>query len=217
MQITPSILTSDLARLAEEIDKVANADGLHIDVMDNHFVPNLTVGRPVVAAVRQVTDLPIDVHLMIENPDRWAPDYADAGAQTVTFHAEAAVAPIRLARKLRSLGVAAGLALRPATPIEPYADFLDEFDRVLIMTVEPGFGGQTFIEAMLAKVTRTRQYADRLGVSLNIQLDGGISLDTIGRCAQAGADVFVAGAAVYSSDDPAGMVAALRQAAEASV
>lgn len=217
MRITPSILTCDLAHIADEIGRVASADGVHLDVMDNHFVPNLTIGRPVVEAVRQVTNLPMDVHLMIEDPDRWAPDYATTGAQTVTFHAEAAKAPLRLARELRKLGVGAGLALRPATPIEWFADMLDEFDRVLIMTVEPGFGGQTFIEAMLRKIARTKALANQAGLDLTIQVDGGISLDTIGRCAQAGADTFVAGAAVYGADDPDAMVKALRGAAVAGV
>ena len=203
--------------MADEIDRISSADGVHIDVMDNHFVPNLTIGRPVVKAIRDATELPMDVHLMIEDPDQWAPGYAEIGVQTVTFHGEAAKAPVRLARELRKLGVRAGLALRPATPIEPYADLLDEFDQVLIMTVEPGFGGQSFIKGMLAKIARTRALVAQLGIDLAIQVDGGISLETIGCVARAGADVFVAGSAVYGADDPNAMVVALRQAAEAAV
>ena len=213
MRIMPSILTANLARLADEIQRVNRADAVHIDVMDNHFVPNLTIGLPVVEAIRAATALPMDVHLMIEDPDRWAPDYAAAGVQTVTFHAEAAKAPVRLARELRKLGVRAGLALRPATSIEAFAELLGEFDQVLVMTVEPGFGGQTFIEPMLAKVSATRAAAAKLGIELNIQVDGGVSLATIGACAKAGADVFVAGSAVYEAENPNEMVDALRAAA----
>ena len=217
MKIMPSILTSDLARIADEIARVPSADAVHIDVMDNHFVPNLTVGRPVVRSIRAVTSKPLDVHLMIEDADRWAPEYAATGVQTVTFHAEAAVAPVRLARELRHAGVRASMALRPATPIEPFADMLGEFDQILVMTVEPGFGGQSFIEPMLAKIAQVRHFADQLGIDLDIQVDGGISDDTIGRCAEAGANVFVAGVAVFSSDDPDAMVQSLRAVAEAAI
>ena len=214
MQIMPSILTSDLARIADEIARIPSADAVHIDVMDNHFVPNLTIGKPVVESIRGVTTKPMDVHLMIEDADRWAPEYAETGAETITFHAEAAVAPVRLARELRRMGVRASMALRPATPIEPFADMLGEFDQVLVMTVEPGFGGQSFIEPMLVKIARVRQLATSLGIDLDIQVDGGVSVDTIGRCAQAGANVFVAGVAVFSADDPDAMVQSLRAAAE---
>jgi len=210
MKIMPSILTADLARIADEIARIPSADAVHIDVMDNHFVPNLTMGLPVVEAVRAVTDKPLDVHLMIEDADRWALDYAAAGAETVTFHIEAAQAPVRLARELRKQGARASMALRPATSIEPYADLLAEFDQVLVMTVEPGFGGQPFIEAMLAKIARVRQLADQLGIELDIQVDGGVSLQTIGRCAEAGANVFVAGVAVFQADDPDEMVRELK-------
>jgi len=214
MKIMPSILTSDLARIADEIARVPSADAMHIDVMDNHFVPNLTIGRPVVKSIRAVTTKPLDVHLMIEDADRWAPEYAETGAETITFHAEAAVAPVRLARELRRMGVRASMALRPATPIEPFADMLGEFDQVLVMTVEPGFGGQSFIEPMLAKIARVRQLADHQGLDLDIQVDGGVSVETIGRCAKAGANVFVAGVAVFSADDPDEMVRELRAVAE---
>ena len=216
MQITPSILSADFARLADEIARIPSADGVHVDVMDNHFVPNLTIGRPVVEAVLAATDHPIDVHLMIENADRWAPEYAETGAKTITFHVEASQAPVRLARELRRLGTRASLGLRPATPIEPYGDILAEFDQILIMTVEPGFGGQTFLDSMLPKISRTRALAERHGVDLAIQVDGGVSLETIERCAQAGADVFVAGSAVFTADDPDAMVRALAGAVAAA-
>ncbi|MEY9877336.1 ribulose-phosphate 3-epimerase [Streptacidiphilus sp. MAP12-33] len=215
-QICPSILSADFARLAEEAEAVSGADWLHVDVMDNHFVPNLTLGLPIVESLRKATDIPLDCHLMIENPDRWAPQYAEAGAGSVTFHVEAAAAPVRLARDLRALGARASMALRPATPIEPYEDLLPELDMLLIMTVEPGFGGQAFLDIMLPKIRRTRQLIDKHGLELWLQVDGGVSASTIERCAEAGADVFVAGSAVYGADDPAAAVAALRAQAQSA-
>ena len=215
VQISPSILNSDFARLADEVASVSqSADWVHVDVMDNHFVPNLTLGLPVVEALRKVSALPLDCHLMIEDPDRWAPDYAEAGAGSVTFHVEAAAAPIRLARTLRAAGARAGMALKPATPIEPYEDLLPELDMVLIMSVEPGFGGQRFLEAVLPKVRRTREAIGRHGGQVWLQMDGGVSLETIERCADAGADVFVAGSAVYAADDRDAAVRELRALAE---
>ena len=214
IQITPSILNADLADLANEVRRIGSADWVHVDVMDNHFVPNLTLGLPVIESLKGHTDLPIDVHLMIEDPDRWAPAYAEAGCGSVTFHVEAARAPVRLAREIRARGARASLALKPATPIEPYEDLLPELDMLLIMTVEPGFGGQAFLDLCLPKIRRARALTAKHGLQTWLQVDGGISLDTIERCAEAGADVFVAGSAVYSADDPDKMVAELRAAAE---
>jgi ribulose-phosphate 3-epimerase len=209
-RILPSILSADFANLQREIEAIHSADGVHVDVMDNHFVPNLTLGLPVVESIRKVTPALLDLHLMIEEPDRWAPAFAEAGAESVTFHAEAAQAPIRLARELRSLGARAGMALKPATPIEPYADLLPELDMVLIMTVEPGFGGQMFLDLCLPKIERTRALIDASGLDIWLEIDGGVSVETIERCRQAGADTFVAGSAVFAADDPDAMVAKLR-------
>jgi ribulose-phosphate 3-epimerase len=215
IQITPSILNADLADLAREVGRIGSADWVLVDVMDNHFVPNLTLGLPVVESLARSTALPIDVHLMIEDPDRWAPAYAEAGCGSVTFHVEAAAAPVRLAREIRSRGARASMALKPATPIEPYEDLLAELDMLLVMTVEPGFGGQKFLDLCLPKIRRARSLMNKHGVETWLQVDGGVSLETIERCAEAGADVFVAGSAVYSADDPDAMVAELRARAEA--
>ncbi|MFT4084898.1 MAG: ribulose-phosphate 3-epimerase [Nocardioides sp.] len=217
LQITPSILNADFARLGAEIARIPSADWIHVDVMDNHFVPNLTFGASMVEALARATETPLDAHLMIEDADRHAPAYVEAGCASVTFHVEAAKAPIRLAREIRAKGARASMALKPATPIEPYEDMLAELDMVLLMTVEPGFGGQRFLDLVLPKIRRTRTLLDSYGVQAWLQVDGGVSLETIGRCAEAGADVFVAGSAVYSADDPDAMVNALRdRAAEAS-
>ncbi len=211
--ITPSILNCDFADLRGELARIANADLAHVDVMDNHFVPNLTLGLPVVERIVTASPIPVDAHLMIADPDRWAPAYAEAGAASVTFHAEAAAAPVRLARELRRLGARAGLALRPATPIEPFVDVLSEVDMVLVMTVEPGFGGQSFLASMLPKIRRTRAAIASAGLDVWVQVDGGISRATIERAADAGANVFVAGSAVYSAEDAAAEVDALRDLA----
>jgi ribulose-phosphate 3-epimerase len=213
IQISPSILASDFANLASEAARVSDADWLHVDVMDNHFVPNLTLGLPVVEALGKASPLPMDCHLMIEDPDRWAPAYVEAGAASVTFHVEAAAAPVRLARELRAMDARAGMALKPATPVDPYEDLLSELDMLLVMTVEPGFGGQKFLDLCLPKIRRTRELSDKHGLDLWLQVDGGVSLETIERCAEAGADVFVAGSAVFGADDPSAMIASLRQAA----
>ncbi|HEY0889997.1 MAG TPA: ribulose-phosphate 3-epimerase [Nocardioides sp.] len=216
IQITPSILNADFANLGAEVARIGSADWVHVDVMDNHFVPNLTFGPTMVEALSRATEIPLDAHLMIADPDRWAPAYAEAGARSVTFHVEAAAAPVRLAREIRARGARASMALKPATPIEPYEDLLPELDMVLVMTVEPGFGGQRFLDLCLPKIRRTRALMDKHGVETWLQVDGGVSLETIERCAEAGADVFVAGSAVYSAADPDAMVAALREKAEAA-
>ncbi|MCB0883888.1 MAG: ribulose-phosphate 3-epimerase [Propionibacteriaceae bacterium] len=213
MRITPSILNADLADIANEVARVPSSDMIHFDVMDNHFVPNLTLGLPVVESLKKHTATPIDVHLMIEDADTWAPQYAELGCESVTFHAEAAKAPIRLARELRRLGSRAAMALKPTTPIEPYADIITEFDMILLMTVEPGFGGQSFLDSVLPKIRRTRELVRKTGQEIWIQVDGGVSVDTIGRAAEAGADVFVAGTAVYRAGDPDAMVNQLRDLA----
>mgnify|MGYP003366237938 CR=1 FL=1 len=213
-RITPSILNADFARMGEEVTAIPSADGIHIDVMDYHFVPNLTMGLPMVQSLRKVTTTPFDIHLMISDPDTWAPSYVEAGAESVTFHLEAAKAPVRLAREIRGMGARAAVALKPATPVEQLADILTEFDQILIMTVEPGFGGQSFLDVVLPKIRRTRQLIDATGADIWLQIDGGVSVETIGRAAEAGADTFVAGSAVYSSDDPDAMVRELRMLAE---
>jgi len=217
IQISPSILSADFARLEAEVASISDvADWVHVDVMDNHFVPNLTLGLPIVESLHKVSALPLDCHLMIEDPDRWAPEYAEAGAASVTFHAEAANAPVRIARTLRGLGARAGVAFNPATPIEPYFDLLPELDMILLMTIEPGFAGQPFLDVVLPKIARTRQLLKDRDSSVWLQVDGGISLSTIERAAEAGADVFVAGSAVFNADDPAAVVSHLRATAEAA-
>jgi ribulose-phosphate 3-epimerase len=208
--IAPSILSADFARLGDEAAAVENADWLHVDVMDAHFVPNLTLGPPVVKSLHAATALPLDCHLMIDDPDRWAPGYAEIGAANVTFHVEAAGDVTQTARAIRGAGSLAGLAVKPGTPLEPYLDVLTEFDTLLVMTVEPGFGGQAFIPDVLPKVRLAREHVRSGHLRLFIEVDGGVDADTIEAAAEAGADVFVAGSAVYGADDPARAVESLR-------
>ncbi|WJK39227.1 ribulose-phosphate 3-epimerase [Solwaraspora sp. WMMA2056] len=213
--IAPSILAADFSRLADEAHAVEGAaDWLHVDVMDNHFVPNLTIGLPVVQSLLPATTLPFDVHLMITDPRRWAPGYADAGAYNVTFHAEACDDPVALAKELRSAGAKAGLAIDRDTPVDDYLDLLPSFDTLLIMTIKAGFGGQRFIPEMLDKVRTARRHVASGHLELRIEVDGGIAADTIEQAAAAGADAFVAGTAVYGAADPAEAVRRLRRAAE---
>ncbi len=212
--VAPSLLAADFTRLGEEARAVeSEADWLHVDVMDNHFVPNLTIGLPVVQGLRKATALPLDVHLMIDAPERWAPGYAEAGAYNVTFHAEAANHPVALARTLRAAGSRAGLAIDRDTPVEPYLELLREFDTLLIMTIKAGFGGQEFLPAMLAKVRTARQHSNAGHLQLRVEVDGGVGLDTIEAAAEAGADAFVAGTAVYGAADPGAAIRALRERA----
>ncbi|WP_204456694.1 ribulose-phosphate 3-epimerase [Actinokineospora baliensis] len=214
--IAPSILSADFARLADELAAIEGADWVHVDVMDAHFVPNLTLGLPIVESLLKVTDIPMDCHLMISDPDRWAVGYAEAGAHNVTVHVEAATDPVRIARDLRAAGAKAGLSVKPGTPIEPYLEILPEYDTLLVMSVEPGFGGQSFIAEVLDKVRTLRRLVDTGHLNLLVEIDGGINADTVELAAEAGVDCFVAGSAVYGAADPARAITALRDQARSA-
>ncbi|RUQ07455.1 ribulose-phosphate 3-epimerase [Microbacterium sp. HSID17254] len=214
-RINPSILAADFVNMQAELARIATADFAHVDVMDNHFVPNLTFGPQMVQRIQETSPVPLDVHLMITDPDRWAPGYAELGATSVTFHLEAAGEPVALARRLRDIGARAGVAVKPATPVEGLFDLLDEFDQILVMTVEPGFGGQGFLPETMPKLQALSAEARRRGSSVWLQVDGGISDATIAQAAEAGADTFVAGSAVYGADDVEAAVTRLRDLARA--
>jgi ribulose-phosphate 3-epimerase len=210
-RINPSILSADFANFERELGRIATADLVHVDVMDNHFVPNLTFGPSTVQRLQELATIPLDVHLMIDDPDRWAPGYAELGAFSVTFHAEAATDAVALARRLRDIGARAGIALKPGTDVTPYLDLLPEFDQVLVMTVEPGFGGQSFMAETMPKLDRLREAVDRTGLDVWLQVDGGIDESTIQIAADHGADTFVAGSSVFKGE-PADRIATLREA-----
>jgi len=214
VRISPSILAADFANFESELQRIATADLIHVDVMDNHFVPNLTFGLPMVQRLQQVTPKPLDVHLMIDDPDRWAPGYAEAGAYSVTFHAEATADSVGLARRLREIGARAGLAIKPATKVTDYLEILNEFDQILVMTVEPGFGGQSFIESTMPKLAALREVVVANGLDVWLQVDGGIDERTIEIAAGAGADTFVAGSAVFGVESPGMAIATLREHAQ---
>ena len=215
-RINPSILAADFANMQADLARIATADFAHVDVMDNHFVPNLTFGPQMVERIQATSPIPLDVHLMITDPDRWAPGYAELGAASVTFHLEAAADPVALARRLRSIGSRAGVAIKPGTAGESLYEILDEFDQILVMTVEPGFGGQGFMAETMPKLRALRQEARRRGSDVRLQVDGGISESTIAQAAEAGADTFVAGSAVYGAEDVAAAVTRLRELARAA-
>jgi ribulose-phosphate 3-epimerase len=215
IRVNPSILAADFANLESELNTVANSDFIHVDVMDNHFVPNLTFGTQMVERLQQVSPVGLDVHLMIANVDTWAMDYAKIGVHSVTFHAEASADYLALAKRIRDSGSRAGVAIKPGTPLDPFLENLDQIDQLLIMTVEPGFGGQALIEASLEKVQTAREAISKSGLSTWLQVDGGINASNIQRVASFGADTFVAGSAVFSNPDRASMIAELRESAEA--
>ena len=216
VRINPSILSADFVNMERDLGAIATADLAHVDVMDNHFVPNLTFGPQMVGRIQDVSPIPLDVHLMIENPEKWAPGYAELGAFSVTFHAESTDNPVAVARKLREIGARAGLAVKPGTAVEPYLELLPEFDQILVMTVEPGFGGQSFIPDVMPKLGLLHEARKKSGLDVWLQVDGGITLDTIVVAAEAGADTFVAGSSVYNSSNPEQAILGLRAAAHSA-
>jgi ribulose-phosphate 3-epimerase len=213
IRINPSVLAADFANMQSELARIGSADFVHVDVMDNHFVPNLTFGPQMAQRIQETSPVPLDVHLMIDEPERWAPEYAEFGAASVTFHLEAATEPVALARRLRAIGARAGVAVKPATEVDGLFDVLDEFDQILVMTVEPGFGGQSFMPETMPKLRRLADEAHRRGSQVWLQVDGGIGESTIALAAEAGADTFVAGSAVFGATDPEAAIAGLRASA----
>lgn len=213
VRIAPSVLSADFLRLADQIAAVseAGADWIHVDVMDGHFVPNLTFGAAMIDAVRRATDLPIDVHLMVDRPEQYIAPFSDAGASVFTFHPEATQHVQRQLEAVRQRGMLAGLALNPGTPLAYAAEVIDDVDLVLIMTVNPGFGAQAFLRSAAGKIRRARQLLHEQGSAARLEVDGGISRDTIAVAFRAGADTFVAGSAIFSADDPAAALRDLRK------
>jgi len=217
VRINPSILAADFANFERELGRIGTADSVHVDIMDNHFVPNLTFGMAMTERLQELSTIPLDLHLMIENPERWAPGYAELGVHSVTFHAEATADPVALARRLRSIGARAGIALKPGTALAPVLEILHEFDQILVMTVEPGFGGQKFDASTMPKLAELRRAVSNSGLDLWLQVDGGITEETIIMAAESGADTFVAGSSVFHADDPSAQIENLRAAALAHV
>lgn len=213
MHVHPSILSADFANLAFDLSSLENADAVHVDVMDNHFVPNLTFGLGVVEALRRNTELPLDVHLMINDPERWAPAYAEF-AESVTFHLEASKNPEGLARELKALGAKVAIAIKPNTPVSELVQLLPLIDMVLIMTVEPGFGGQSLIPETLQKISQAKAEIKASGLEIALQVDGGVTEENIGQLASLGANVFVAGSAVFRNPDRDAQIRKLRELAK---
>ena len=217
-RINPSVLSADFVNMERDLQRIASADAVHVDVMDNHFVPNLTFGPQMVQRIQDVSPVPLDVHLMIEHPERWAVDYAKTGADCVTFQVEATAEPLSVIRAIHAAGAKAGISLKPGTPLEPYLDLVGEVEQILVMTVEPGFGGQSFMAEMMPKVRAVADYARERGLTPWIQVDGGISVDNIAVAAKAGANTFVAGSSVYATDvEPEQAITRLRAAADNAV
>lgn len=213
MLISPSILSADFANLERDLNRIRSADSAHIDVMDNHFVPNLTIGLPVVKRIQEVSPIPLDVHLMISNVDIEAPKYAELGVDSITFHLEASEDPVRTIRRLREMGTKVAIALKPDTPLENSFPFLEELDMILIMTVEPGFGGQKLLDSTLSKISLAAEKIASSGLSVVLQVDGGVTLENIGKLASLGANCAVAGSAVYGAGEPEQNILALKTAA----
>lgn len=217
MRIQPSILSADFVNFQSEFGTISAADGIHVDVMDGHFVPNMTFGIGMVKRMQEISSLPLDVHLMIENPDHWAPLYAKTGVFSTTIHFEAVIDPIKTAQEIKATGSRAGLSIKPNTAVSEIADLIQHFDQILVMSVEPGFGGQSFMPDSLEKISAIRALINSKGLDTWVQVDGGIDLEMIALAASAGADTFVAGSSVFGASDRNAMINQLREAAEAAV